>query len=228
MSETAPAGTFTPRGRLGKPGSCGLPMPRLEMKFIDAADPSRDVPARRARRDLRQGAERDEGLLEEAGRDRGRHDGGRILPHRRRRLSWTRTASSSSSTAPRTCCSSAASTSIRATSRRRSTSTRRSRRSASSACRTTYRGEIPKAFVKLKPGAPPLTLDDLKAFLKDRLGKHEMIGALEIRDALPKTRGRQDLEEGSCARPSARRRAEPSRPITGVAGRSAPGERTEL
>ena len=50
-----------------------------------------------------------------------------------------------------------------------------------------YRGETPKAFVKLKSGAPPLTLDDLKAFLKDRLGKHEMISALEIRAELPKT-----------------------------------------
>jgi long-chain acyl-CoA synthetase len=27
----------------------------------------------------------------------------------------------------------------------------------------------------------------MKAFLKERLGKHEMIGAMEIRDALPKT-----------------------------------------
>ena len=27
----------------------------------------------------------------------------------------------------------------------------------------------------------------MKAFLKDRLGKHEMIGAMEIRDELPKT-----------------------------------------
>jgi long-chain acyl-CoA synthetase len=51
----------------------------------------------------------------------------------------------------------------------------------------TYRGETPKAFVKLKAGAPPLTLDELKAFLKDRLGKHEMIRALELRDELPKT-----------------------------------------
>ncbi len=54
-------------------------------------------------------------------------------------------------------------------------------------CRTPIKGEIPKAFVKLKTGAPALTLDDLKAYLKDRIGKHEMIGALEIRDALPKT-----------------------------------------
>ena len=27
----------------------------------------------------------------------------------------------------------------------------------------------------------------MKEFLKDRLGKHEMVGALEIRDELPKT-----------------------------------------
>ncbi len=86
MSETAPAGTFTPRDGTGKPGSCGLPMPRIEMKFIDVADPSRDLPLGRARRNLRQGAERDEGLLEEARRDRRLDDGGRLLPHRRRRL----------------------------------------------------------------------------------------------------------------------------------------------
>jgi long-chain acyl-CoA synthetase len=50
-----------------------------------------------------------------------------------------------------------------------------------------YRGETPKAFVKLKDGVATLTLDEMKAFLKDRLGKHEMISAMEIRDALPKT-----------------------------------------
>jgi long-chain acyl-CoA synthetase len=50
-----------------------------------------------------------------------------------------------------------------------------------------YRGQSPKAFIALKPGASGLTLDELKAFLKDRIGKHEMIGAMEIRQALPKT-----------------------------------------
>ena len=50
-----------------------------------------------------------------------------------------------------------------------------------------YRGQSPKAFVALKAGAPVLTLDELKAFLKDRIGRHEMIGALELRDSLPKT-----------------------------------------
>jgi long-chain acyl-CoA synthetase len=50
-----------------------------------------------------------------------------------------------------------------------------------------YRGQSPKAFIALKTGAEPLTLDEMKAFLRDRIGKHEMIGALEIRDSLPKT-----------------------------------------
>jgi long-chain acyl-CoA synthetase len=50
-----------------------------------------------------------------------------------------------------------------------------------------YRGETPKAFVKLKAGAAAPSFDEMKTFLKDRLGKHEMIGAMEIRDALPKT-----------------------------------------
>ena len=50
-----------------------------------------------------------------------------------------------------------------------------------------YRGQSPKAFVKLKAGADPLTLAQLQAFLKDRLGKHEMVQALDIRAELPKT-----------------------------------------
>ncbi len=50
-----------------------------------------------------------------------------------------------------------------------------------------YRGQSPKAFVTMKPGAEPPTLATMKEFLKDRLGKHEMIGALEIRAELPKT-----------------------------------------
>ena len=50
-----------------------------------------------------------------------------------------------------------------------------------------YRGQSPKAFVKLRAGAPALTLDELKDFLKDRIGKHEMVQALELRAELPKT-----------------------------------------
>jgi long-chain acyl-CoA synthetase len=50
-----------------------------------------------------------------------------------------------------------------------------------------YRGQSPKAFIKLKNGAAAFTLDELKAFLKDRLGKHEMVQAMELRAELPKT-----------------------------------------
>jgi hypothetical protein len=53
--------------------------------------------------------------------------------------------------------------------------------------RDEYRGQSPKAFIKLKDGAAKFTLDELQKFLKDKLGKHEMVQALEIRDALPKT-----------------------------------------
>jgi long-chain acyl-CoA synthetase len=50
-----------------------------------------------------------------------------------------------------------------------------------------YRGQAAKAFIKLKPGAAVMTLDEMKAFLKDKLGKHEMIAAMEIRTELPRT-----------------------------------------
>jgi long-chain acyl-CoA synthetase len=49
------------------------------------------------------------------------------------------------------------------------------------------RGQVPKAFIKLRPGAGRLTLDALQDFLKDRIGRHEMVRALELRDQLPKT-----------------------------------------
>ena len=50
-----------------------------------------------------------------------------------------------------------------------------------------YRGEAAKAFVQLKPGAEAFTLDALRAFLADKVGRHELPAHLEFRDALPKT-----------------------------------------
>ncbi|MNQ14456.1 Long-chain-fatty-acid--CoA ligase [compost metagenome] len=50
-----------------------------------------------------------------------------------------------------------------------------------------YRGQSPKAFVTLKPGAEAFDIKALQTFLKERVGKHEMVQALEIRAALPKT-----------------------------------------
>jgi long-chain acyl-CoA synthetase len=51
----------------------------------------------------------------------------------------------------------------------------------------TYRGQAAKAFVKLKAGAQPFTLEALRDFLADKLGRHELPTALEFRDSLPKT-----------------------------------------
>jgi long-chain acyl-CoA synthetase len=53
--------------------------------------------------------------------------------------------------------------------------------------RDEYRGQSPKAFIKLKAGAAPITFEEMKNFLKDKVGKHEQIGAMEIRAELPKT-----------------------------------------
>ncbi len=50
-----------------------------------------------------------------------------------------------------------------------------------------YRGEAAKAFVQLKPGAADFTLDELRAFLSDKIGRHELPAHLEFRDALPRT-----------------------------------------
>lgn len=50
-----------------------------------------------------------------------------------------------------------------------------------------YRGEAAKAFIKLKVGQEEFSLDDLRDFLKDKLGKHELPGAVDFRAELPKT-----------------------------------------
>jgi long-chain acyl-CoA synthetase len=50
-----------------------------------------------------------------------------------------------------------------------------------------YRGEAAKAFVKLRAGAKAFSLDELKAFLAGKLGKHEIPAALEFVDELPRT-----------------------------------------
>src|SRR5882757_6192404 len=50
-----------------------------------------------------------------------------------------------------------------------------------------YRGEAAKAFIKLRDGASRFTLDDLRASLAGKLGKHELPTAVEFVDELPRT-----------------------------------------
>ena len=50
-----------------------------------------------------------------------------------------------------------------------------------------YRGEAAKAFIKLRDGAKPFTLEELRAFLTGKLGKHEIPAAVDFVDELPRT-----------------------------------------
>ena len=49
-----------------------------------------------------------------------------------------------------------------------------------------YRGELAKVLIVLKQGQT-LGFDDLKSFLKDKLGRHELPAEMELRESLPKT-----------------------------------------
>ncbi len=186
MTETSPVGTFTPRRGERRGGSCGLPYPGTEMKFIDVANPEREVhfgergeicvkgpnimkgywkrPEATANSMTADGFFRtgDVGYMDE--------DGFVFIVDRTKDMLlcggfnvYPRNIEEAIYQHP-----SVEEVSV-------------------IGIPDEYRGETPKAFVKLKAGAAPLTLEDMKAFLKDRLGKHEMIGAMEIRAELPKT-----------------------------------------
>jgi long-chain acyl-CoA synthetase len=72
-----------------------------------------------------------------------------------------------------------------------------------------YRGESAKAFVTLRAGHEPFTLEDLRGFLDGRLGRHELPRALEFREALPRTPvgklSRKALKDEEAARREAAR-----------------------
>lgn len=69
-----------------------------------------------------------------------------------------------------------------------------------------YRGEAAKAYVTLRPGAARFSLDELRAFLTGKIGKHELPAALEFVDELPRTNvgklSRQALREQISTRPA--------------------------
>ncbi len=50
-----------------------------------------------------------------------------------------------------------------------------------------YRGQAAKAFVVMRDGTEALTLEALRAFLAERLGRHELPALLEVRESLPHT-----------------------------------------
>jgi long-chain acyl-CoA synthetase len=74
-----------------------------------------------------------------------------------------------------------------------------------------YRGEAPKAFIKLKEDADPIDAETMIAFLKEKLGKHEIPREIEFRDELPKTLigklSKKELVEEEKAKYEARKKA---------------------
>jgi long-chain acyl-CoA synthetase len=188
MTETSPSGTFTPIGDgvQRKPGSCGIPGPGITIKFLDVNDPGKTValgergeiaikgpnvmlgywnnPSATAENLTADGFMRtgDVGYMDD--------DGFIFIVDRTKDMLLC----GGYNVYPRN---------IEEAIYEHS--------SVAEVCvigiPDQYRGQSPKAYLALKPGAPELSLKELKDFLKSRLGKHEMISEMEIRAALPRT-----------------------------------------
>jgi long-chain acyl-CoA synthetase len=186
MTETSPTGTFTPVLGRRKTGSCGLPVPGMTARFVDVSDPTRDVPLGEAGELVVKGpnlmagywrkpeataeAMTPDGFFRTGDVGRMDEDGFIFLIDRSKDMILC----SGYNVYPRNIEEAVMQHPAVA-------------EVIVIGVADPYRGQSPKAFVALKPGAAPLTLEALKTFLADKLGKHEMVQALEIREQLPKT-----------------------------------------
>lgn len=203
MTETSPTGTFTPAHGLRKAGSCGMPIPGITLSLRALDDPAREVPvgepgelcisgpnvmkgywnAAQANAD----AFTVDGFFRSGDVARMDEDGCFYIVDRTKDMLlcggfnvYPRVVEEAIYEHP----------------------------AVLEVCvigiPDTYRGQAPKAFVALKPGAEPITLDALKVFLAGRIGKHEMVQELELRAALPRTPvgklSKKDLMDEEAAR----------------------------
>jgi len=186
MTETSPTGTFTPVHGLRKAGSCGMPLPNIELKFESLTDPEHDAapgePGELCIKgpNVMKGYWKNEaataksmtrdGFFRSGDVARMDADGFVFIVDRTKDMLlcggynvYPRVIEEAIYEHP----------------------------AVEEVCvigiPDEYRGQSPMAFVKLKQGAAAISLDELKSFLKDRIGKHEMVQALEIRAELPKT-----------------------------------------
>ena len=186
MTETSPTGTFTPTFGKRKAGSCGLPVPQTVIKLVDVNDPTREVPI----------GERGEMCIKGPNVMKGYWNNPQATADAMTADGFFRTGDVAimdddgfifivDRTKDMILCGgfnvyprnieeaiyahpSVAEVSV-------------------IGIADAYRGQSPKAFIALKPGAPALTLDELRSFLAERLGKHEMVQSMELRTELPKT-----------------------------------------
>jgi len=186
MTETSPTGTFTPAHGMRKAGSCGMPIPNIELKFESLTEPGQEAapgePGELCIRgpNVMKGYWKNpeataksmtaDGFFRSGDVARMDEDGFVFIVDRTKDMLlcggynvYPRVIEEAIYEHP----------------------------SVEEVCvigiPDAYRGQSPKAFIKLKGDAPALTLDELKAFLKDRIGKHEMVAEMELRDALPKS-----------------------------------------
>ena len=186
MTETSPTGTFTPMAGRARPGSCGIPHPGVTIRLLDLDDPMRYVPLGEKGEICIQGPNVMKGYWNkpEASAESMTFDGlfrtGDVATMDEDGFVYIvdRTKDmllcSGFNVYPRVL--------EEAIYQHPAV-----REVAVIGIPDAYRGQSPKAFVALKDGAAPLTLAQLQAFLQDKLGKHEMVQALEIRADLPKT-----------------------------------------
>ncbi len=186
MTETSPTGTFTPVNGVRKAGSCGIPSPSITIRMPDTEDPTRYVPLGERgeicikgpnvmkgywkRPDATADVTTFDGFLRTGDVGYMDEDGYVFIVDRTKDMLLC----SGYNVYPRLL--------EEAIYRHPAV-----HEVAVIGIPDAYRGQSPKAFVVLKPGAQEFTLAGLQTFLKDKLGKHEMVQALAFRDELPKT-----------------------------------------
>ena len=186
MTETSPVGTFTPAQGMRKAGSCGMPLPCVEIKLVSLDDPAQEVPLGEPGELCIRGPNvmkgywnnpkataesmTADGYFRSGDVAKMDADGFLYIVDRTKDMLlcggynvYPRVLEEAIYEHP----------------------------GVAEVCvigiPDAYRGQSPKAFIALKAGAQPFGIDELKAFLKDRLGKHEMVQEMEIRAELPKT-----------------------------------------
>jgi long-chain acyl-CoA synthetase len=186
MTETSAIGTFSPSGIPRPAGSCGIPAPAVEFRFLDAGDPTRTLPFGERGEICVRGpnvmrgywknpqATRDmilpDGFMRTGDVGYMNPDGFVFIVDRTKDMLLC----GGYNVYPRVI--------EDAIYQHQSVA-----EVAVIGIADDYRGQAPKAFVKLRQDAAELSLDELRTFLKPRLGKHEMIAALSIVEQLPRT-----------------------------------------
>ena len=185
MTETSPAGTNIPQGRPDKIGTIGLPLPGIAMRIVALDDPSRELPAGETGELAVRGANVTSGYLNRPEENATAfadgwfltgdigfmdEDGFIFLVDRKKDMIISGGFNIYPQMIEQAIYEHPDVEEVLVI-----------------GVPDDYRGEAAKAFIKLRAGAAALGLDSLRAFLKGRLGAHEMPVDLEIRDALPRT-----------------------------------------